>query len=263
MIESKHMYIMFIVAVIVIVIILAIRKKSEGFVDGLSYKVEKEQAASQNAANEGSFYTVPGTFQASLSPRFSNTGYPPLLNYQMPAYEHQASPSDPLFQSRNPYLSENYQPSATPKNLYPVNALSYGESFEDSNNSGDDAVQNNSGDGSVQDGDNTITYDRLIYAIKKNRNLAAGDPIRGDLPIIPDTGSWFRPSVTPHLDLKQGAMTIMGGQGNETAHALSRLVSDSTAGAMQTSAFSGGMASNRLQSSTSNRGHDLQVTAFP
>ena len=284
MIESKHMYIMFIVAVIVIVIILATRKKSEGFVglDNLTYKVERVEASSGEEAEKGSFYSVPGTYQGILSPRFSNLDYGAHLRSNMPSYEHQGSPKDPLFQSGNPYLTENfdgnykvpmmsqdvptlYDPQHQQQNSQHSNALSYGVELDGGHNvhsgipvralNADGQEESTAGD------DQPIVYDRLIYANKKNRNLAAADVIRGDLPIVPDQGGWFRPSVTPHLDLKQGAMTIIGGQGNETSHALSRLIYDSSAG-KQNSTFSG-IATTQMSTSRSSRGHDLQVTAFP
>lgn len=281
MIESKHMYIMFIVAVIVIVIILATRKKSEGFVglDNLTYKVERVEAASPEEAAEGSFYSVPGTYQGILSPRFSNLDYGAHLRSNMPSYEHQGSPKDPLFQSGNPYLAENFDGNyqvpmmshdvpdqyKSQQSVHSSNALSYGVELDGGHNvhSGIPVRALNAAgqEESTADDDQPIVYDRLIYANKKNRNLAAADVIRGDLPIVPDQGGWFRPSVSPHLDLKQGAMTIIGGQGNETSHALSRLIYDSSAG-KQNSTFSG-IATTQMSTSRSSRGHDLQVTAFP
>lgn len=87
-----------------------------------------------------------------------------------------------------------------------------------------------------------ITYDRFMFSNKKSRLRALGDPIRGDLPIAPYSSDWFRPSVQPHLDLKEGAMQVMGGFDNETNNQLSQLMSVSAGRAMQTFggvAFSG------------------------
>lgn len=62
----------------------------------------------------------------------------------------------------------------------------------------------------------TITRDRLIYANKSSKLRRMGDPFRGDIPIIPPVGNWFIPPVKPSTDLQHGALTIMGGIGNES-----------------------------------------------
>lgn len=57
----------------------------------------------------------------------------------------------------------------------------------------------------------TVTYQRLMFAPLKSRLRSYGDMVRGDLPIVPSTGEWFTPSVRPSLDLQAGAMNVMGG----------------------------------------------------
>ncbi|ADO00529.1 hypothetical protein WIV_gp185 [Wiseana iridescent virus] len=79
-----------------------------------------------------------------------------------------------------------------------------------------------------------VTYDRFMFSNKKSRLREHGDPIRGDLPIIPHNSDWFRPSVHPHIDLKEGAMQVMGGFDNETNNQLSLLMAASAGNAMQT-----------------------------
>lgn len=79
-----------------------------------------------------------------------------------------------------------------------------------------------------------ITYDRFMFSNKRSRLREHGDPIRGDLPIVPHNSSWFRPSVQPHIDLKEGAMQVMGGFDNETNNQLSQLMATSAGNAMQT-----------------------------
>lgn len=82
-------------------------------------------------------------------------------------------------------------------------------------------------DGEIQ----PIIYDRFMYANKKSRLYSLGDFIRGDLPIMPSTGDWFVPAVTPHIDLREGAMNVLGGQFNDTSNALSEMKYKLTAGA--------------------------------
>ncbi|AHL67581.1 hypothetical protein DH26_gp088 [Chloriridovirus anopheles1] len=79
-----------------------------------------------------------------------------------------------------------------------------------------------------------VTYDRFMFSNKKSRLRTHGDPIRGDLPIIPHNSDWFRPSVQPHIDLKEGAMQVMGGFDNDTNNQLSLLMAASAGNAMQT-----------------------------
>lgn len=74
----------------------------------------------------------------------------------------------------------------------------------------------------------TIVYDRYVFANRHNRNRAHGDHIRGDLPITPCQPGWFRPSVNPAVDLHQGAMFILGGQDNSTSQAMARLINDTS-----------------------------------
>ena len=58
---------------------------------------------------------------------------------------------------------------------------------------------------------NPVTYDRLIYSAVKSRKYALGDPIRGDIPITPCNTGWFQASANPSIDLRVGAMQVMGG----------------------------------------------------
>lgn len=77
-----------------------------------------------------------------------------------------------------------------------------------------------------------IIYDRAVYANKLSRLNTLGDPIRGDLPIAPLVNNgWFAPAVTPHIDLREGAMTVMGGRHNDTTNELGRMKYNSTYGA--------------------------------
>lgn len=65
---------------------------------------------------------------------------------------------------------------------------------------------------------NVIAVDRWIYApLKSSRTQHLGDPIRGDLPIVPCGPAWFRPSGHPATDLKTGAMGVLSGTLNDTA----------------------------------------------
>jgi hypothetical protein len=66
---------------------------------------------------------------------------------------------------------------------------------------------------------------RLIYAPLKSFKTQGADFIRGDLPITPDQGCWFRPSANPSTDLRGGALAAIGGMNNETTKELLALKS--------------------------------------
>jgi hypothetical protein len=103
-----------------------------------------------------------------------------------------------------------------------------------------------------------IVYDRFIYANRNSRLRAHGDPIRGDLPIVPCAADWFRPSAHPNIDLQQGAMNVLAGLNNETTQAMSELI-NSTSGDRTIAGVN--LESNRM-SGTSGALSTVNVTAF-
>ena len=61
------------------------------------------------AASKGEFFTVPGTYQSSLAPRFSNLNYGGNIKYNMPSTQNQAVPCNPLtFSSMAGGSKENF-----------------------------------------------------------------------------------------------------------------------------------------------------------
>lgn len=70
-------------------------------------------------AKKGQFFSVPGSYQAMLNPRFSNVDYGANIRYNMPSYENRAAPCNPLGYASNPLtfasmvnnVKENYKPS--------------------------------------------------------------------------------------------------------------------------------------------------------
>lgn len=120
-----------------------------------------------------------------------------------------------------------------------------------------------------------IIYDRYIYANRHSRLRALGDPIRGDLPIVPNSGNWFVPSVHPNIDLQAGALNVLAGVNNETNHQLASLIYNSSGGGETTiggvdleplggvSAFSRMNMSNQNTCATVSAGGDVIMTSFP
>jgi hypothetical protein len=73
-----------------------------------------------------------------------------------------------------------------------------------------------------------VVYDRYIFANRHSRLRSQGDPIRGDLPIVPCNNGWFNVSVNPATDLQTGAMNVMGGVSNSVSNNTSQLVFNSS-----------------------------------
>lgn len=121
-----------------------------------------------------------------------------------------------------------------------------------------------------QDGEmkQPIVYDRYMYANRNSRLRGQGDPIRGDLPIVPISGNWFIPSAanTPNLTLSQGAMQVLSGTNNETNNALANLIYNSSGG---TDTTIGGVdmtqtnMSHQVYGAASAAMGDVQTTSFP
>ena len=218
-----------------------------------------------NTPVKGDFYSVPGTYQAMLAPRAASINYGADIKYNMPSIENQAVPTNPLTFSnmtKEGYTNEGYcgQASQVPpfhsgvvtdsgyadgnynnilQNVYSkvpkVSAdLQINLPVRDMTNinAGGDGSGDGSGDGT--DITQPVIYDRFMVANRNSRLRSLGDPIRGDIPIIPRSGELFAPSVQPNLDLQQGAMNVMGGLHNDTAKELANLIYDTSSGAQQT-----------------------------
>ena len=258
-------------------------------------KTVREVAPSQAAYEKGCMYSVPGTYQAMLSPRFNpSQGIGANIRFNMPAHENMAVPCEPL--TFGNMAKENYRENFTQENYGcgsgGCGAVSCGKGGSPKAFHGGapvtpsdfasgnyhevlhDISGNQSGNMEVVDsipvGDmttvnamgeavQTVVYDRLIYANQKSRLRGQGDPIRGDLPIVPCAAEWFRPSVHPNIDLQTGAMAVMGGMDNETNQQMAALIANTSADA----SVSGVSMASLKNMTTGSQLADLNVTAFP
>jgi hypothetical protein len=109
--------------------------------------------------------------------------------------------------------------------------------------------------------DQPIVYDRYIYANQKSRLRCHGDPIRGDLPIVPCNNGWFNVSVHPNRDLHEGAINVIAGHDNATAKALGDLQYATSGGAETISA--GVPMTNQFTTGLGAALGDVNVTSFP
>lgn len=200
-------------------------------------------------------FTVNGTQEAPLSPRFSSTGYGANITYNLPEVKNLAvEPNNPLQLNPMQYANlvekneikeskENFTyPSGTP----PQEAQQKRGSLETSETVSALPLQNMS---MTSSGGNTksqvpLNLDRFIVANRKSRLYGQGDYIRGDIQTVPllpnsdpNSSVWFRPSVNPSRDLNPGAMAVLGGAYNETNRQTVQLQMQSNSGSLNT--FSG------------------------
>lgn len=221
------------------------------------------------------FFQTPN-FQSILSPRFSNVNYGPNLRTQFPAYKNMGVPQDPLTSGDGIRVKNARIP------LDPHNPQSVYSSYTNGNyKSVKDGVTIRGGDalptstlaeGSTSfltaDGEmkQPIVYDRYVYANRRSRLRGLGDPIRGDLPIVPATGNWFTPSVHPNIDLQAGAINVLAGVNNDTNHQLANLIYNSSGGG-DTTIGGVNMAnvnmSSQVYGSLGAAQGDVQMTSFP
>lgn len=251
---------------------------------GVSFKAKADP---ELRGESGYFYSVPPNLQAALAPRFSGTAsYGPYLNQQMPSRNMQGVPVNPLtyqntIKKCNASSVENYDGSgmgdlngikrcnAVSENFETVppdfSAANYGASEAKlqarQNLIVNDMLPEMSAEASASVAQ-PIIYDRLIYANQRSRLYGLGDPIRGDLPIVPYSGDWFRPSVQPNIDLRDGAMMAMGGQDNQTARNTMALMRQSSGNSLSTFAGAPVMAT-QTNIGYSAAGADVIATAFP
>jgi len=257
---------------------------SEGFgmLPSRQTKVQRVVASSPSAAKKGQFYSVPGNYQSILNPRFSNVDYGASVRYNMPSHKNQAVPCEPLtfsnmatkgysHTSKEGYGCANSvngvpggvkatEPGYAAGNYNDALSAAYSGSDDSNAPSASLPVANMSALNASGDSAQPIVYDRYIYANRNSRLRSQGDPIRGDLPIVPCSSDWFRPAVNPNLDLQQGAMTVMGGFDNDTSTALASLMYTSS-GNSQTTAGGVNMA-RQLQTTVGNGLASVNVSSF-
>lgn len=253
-----------------------------GGLPSMTWKKDRVMASSQEAAAKGDFYSVPGTYQSILNPRFSNLQYGANINYKMPSYKHQAVPYEPLafgnmakedFCCNGAGCSGSKNGNEGPNSYQADPVMSAGYAAGNYNDTVNKAFNDNNypdATDMVPVGDMTtvnalgetvtpVVYDRFIYANRNSRLRSLGDPIRGDLPIVPCSSDWFRPSVHPSIDLQEGAMNVIGGVDNSTTQALAELI-HATSGDTTVAGTNGSTMKNTM---TGQSMSTINVTAFP
>ena len=200
-------------------------------------------------------YTVPGNYESYLPPRFNSVGLEGNIRYEIPQEKNLGGEvNNPLMVANSiqqPQIREEYHSKGQTKNAQ--SGLQHGGTFNGDtpkqynkmydNLSGEQNVNKlpvasmNNAIGDEKNNEFFVNSERLIFALNRSRLQAQGDFIRGDLPVVPynpnsDPGSgvWFRPSVSPSVDLRAGAMNVIAGVGNVTAQQTSELQMRATGG---------------------------------
>lgn len=237
-------------------------------------------------------YTVPGTYQSPLTPRFSNTGYGAYITYNLPEKQNLGvDPKDPMMLAKmveKPKLKEsfNYPPDSSSAE-YQQKYDSLTKPFSAPNQKeivSELPVQTMA---TSNGSEVPLVMDRFIVSNLKSYKYGAGDYIRGDLPITPIlpqsdpySAVMFRPSTAPSIDLNPGAMAVMGGAYNENVRDTVQLQLQGNGGLRNTFAGVGWQQnsdtvlgnvemnmnmgqSHNLASSTAPLYSDVSVTQFP
>ena len=179
-------------------------------------------------------FTVPGTYQSNLSPRFQPQSYSANINYNAPSQQYLGVPRNALG-----YAADVQQP--TIKENYKNDKLSASLRLDESAPSLPNVAMDQ---GSGQQANYTV--DRFYTGLAKSPQLKGSDYIRGDLAILPAappclTQAWGIPwqaypgAVSTGVNL--GAMSVLAGS-NEADTSLSKLIQDISGG---TSTIVGGV----------------------
>uniref|UniRef100_A0A6C0EMB4 Uncharacterized protein n=1 Tax=viral metagenome TaxID=1070528 RepID=A0A6C0EMB4_9ZZZZ len=255
----------------------------------------------ENTLGSGKFVQVP-SYQAVLSPRFSNVQYGANIKYNMPSRENMAVPCDPLTfgnMANEKFIlpgaieeekegfstcgkggyglghkvggGDELPPSYAAGNYWdeynkiPAKAENMGSKLPVGTMTTMDAAGNQ---------EQFVTYNNLMVGLlKPKRNFGQSDWIRGDLAITPCNTGWF--SVYPDItrEVNPGAMGVLSGPGGggESNNSTLDLLVKASGGTRTTF---GGVDLSNINSQTVNQNaqmtskvraglSDLQVTAFP
>ena len=207
----------------------------------------------------GGFYTVPGTFQSNIAPRMFSGDYGANITYNLPSKDNLAVPDTPIQHANSigrgsfnikedygspvscakggdslsyhggaPLMEPGYAAGNYNKEIQKAyegkDNVKYSHSNLEVNLPVGDMTSFKSGEGGDDAESEPIVYDRYLFANLNSRLRSQGDPIRGDLPIVPNNYGWFNPSVQPNIDLQQGALNVIAGTSNETAQQLADMI---------------------------------------
>jgi len=179
------------------------------------------------------------SYQASLSPRFSNVGYGAHLRSgngviaASQAGSHVAAPPVTHLATASPRQMEAAAPDQSCSmagGASPFNAGNYNDVLARVRTRGQHAISavqvNNCDvptDPNAPKDTQPILYDRYMFSPLKSRLHGMADPIRGDLVIPHRNTGWFSVSADPARDLHTGAMNVLTGA-NDNVVSMANLI---------------------------------------
>lgn len=190
-------------------------------------------------------FTVPGTYQAPLSPRFNSQGVNSFIRYNNTEEKYMANrANDPLMMAdvvEAPAVHEGYEGEQKFVGNTPHDFQTIQQKLKKQGDEVFSRLPAPTGMGKHEQPSTYVHYDRFIFAPRKSYLYAAGDFIRGDPPCANYTSSpdpnckiMFRPSASANRDLNPGAMFVMGGVYNTTAQQTAQLKMASAGGSSNT-----------------------------
>ena len=277
MFDSK--FLVTLLALMISVVAICNFDKKKSIVEGLgmlpSRAVRSTQVAQKTAGHP--FFSVTN-MQAQLTPRFTSTDMGANIRYNQPSLQHMASrPNDPLMMGQA--VHENFETPVTcggraqgaPFMANPVMQADFAagnfnkvtQNSLDSTHPVEVTDQMPVGDMSTVsptgEVEQSIVYDRYIFANRNSRLRSQGDWIRGDLPICKNETGWFQVAANPTLDLNQGAMNVLAGPDNSVTQEMTRMMNSATG---ETTVAGMNLSTQQLASLGASR-NDVSVVAFP
>ena len=213
-------------------------------------KPQRQEDYQPGSSNGMPFYTVNGTTDPYLTPRFDPNGVASYVNYDLPEQKNLANiASDPLT------IAEYFEPDGKKSDKKGssvgapapiIHAANSKDATSDNPLPGSNTMENN-GVPHNKDGF-LINSERLIFSTAKSYLQGQGCPIRGDLPVtavapVCDTRSniQFRPAAgaTPQSSLRTGAIGVIAGAGGTSTFESTASLQSSAAGGVSTTGFGG------------------------
>ena len=280
MFDSK--FLVTLLALMISVIAICNFDKKKNIVEGLGMlpsKVVRSTRVAQNKSIPGHPFFSVTNMQGQMAPRFSNTDFGANIRYNLPSQQHMASmPNDPLMMgqavhekfetpascgrggAQGPSFMANpvMQPSFATGNFNQVtqDALDSTHPIEVTDQMPVGDMTTVSPTGEVEQ---SIVYDRFIFANRNSRLRSQGDWIRGDLPVCMNNTGWFQVSANPTVDLNQGAMNVLAGPQNEVTQEMTRFMNN----AIGDTTVAGMNLSTQQLASIGASHNDVSINAFP
>ena len=255
--------------------------KKKNIVEGLGMlpsRVARPVRVAKNTNVAGNPFFSVTNMQAQIAPRFASTDFGANIKYNLPSQQHMASmPNDPLMMGQA--VHENFETPVTcggraqgaPFRADPVMQSGFAagnfnkvtQDALDSTHTVEVTDQMPVGDMSTVSPtgeiEQSIVYDRFIFANRSSRLRSQGDWIRGDIPVCMNNTGWFQVSANPTVDLNQGAMNVLAGPQNELTQEMTRFMNNSSG---DTTVAGMNLSTQQLASIGANT-NDVSISAFP